>query len=186
MFIRSERLFLRPGWAEDWDDIFARIADEGVVRNLARAPWPYSEDDARAFATKPQTRCHPHFLVTLPGEEGAQVIGAAGLGPVDDGVSGGAVELGYWLGREHWGRGYATEAARGVLSVARMLGHRRVIGRHFVDNPASGSVLRKLGFRPTGPIATIASKGRAAPAPSRSYELLLGEPEGDAPLDMAA
>jgi RimJ/RimL family protein N-acetyltransferase len=182
MFIRTERLFLRPGWAEDWHEIYARIADEGVVRNLARAPWPYCEDDARVFAAQPQTRCHPHFLVTLPGEHGSHVIGAAGLSA----TNAGGVELGYWLGRDHWGQGYATEAARGVLSVARMLGHRKVIGRHFVDNPASGRVLRKLGFRPTGAVARVASKGRAEPGESHGYELTLEAPQGDTPMDLAA
>ena len=47
MFIRSERLFLRPGWPEDWQELLSRIADESVVRNLAKAPWPYTADDAR-------------------------------------------------------------------------------------------------------------------------------------------
>ena len=41
MFFRSERLFLRPVWPEDWQAILNGIADEAVVRNLARAPWPY-------------------------------------------------------------------------------------------------------------------------------------------------
>lgn len=52
MFIRSERLFLRPGWPEDWAELLALIDDESVVRNLARAPWPYSPADARAFASQ--------------------------------------------------------------------------------------------------------------------------------------
>ena len=38
MFFRSERLFLRPGWPEDWDELTARIADPAIVRNLATAP----------------------------------------------------------------------------------------------------------------------------------------------------
>ena len=40
MFIRSKRLFLRPGWPEDWTELYTAINDEGVVRNLASAPWP--------------------------------------------------------------------------------------------------------------------------------------------------
>lgn len=49
MFHRTQRLFLRPVFPEDWEAIFVGIADEGVVRNLARAPWPYRADDARHF-----------------------------------------------------------------------------------------------------------------------------------------
>jgi hypothetical protein len=46
MFARTERLLLRPGWAEDAPALRQAIADEMVVRNLAVAPWPYSLRDA--------------------------------------------------------------------------------------------------------------------------------------------
>ena len=49
MFHCTERLLLRPAWPEDWQAVYSGIADEGVVRNLARVPWPYSQDDARSF-----------------------------------------------------------------------------------------------------------------------------------------
>jgi hypothetical protein len=47
--------------AEDWAELLALIDDRSVVRNLARAPWPYSPADARAFASQPQARRYPHF-----------------------------------------------------------------------------------------------------------------------------
>jgi RimJ/RimL family protein N-acetyltransferase len=83
-----------------------------------------------------RSRRHPHFIVTLPGANGTQVIGAVGF--AEDPDRKGEAELGYWIARKHWRRGYATEAARAALSVARTLGHQRVFARHFVDNPASG------------------------------------------------
>ena len=46
MFARTERLLLRPGWREDAPALFRAIADEGIVRNLAQAPWPYGPGDA--------------------------------------------------------------------------------------------------------------------------------------------
>lgn len=142
MFHRSERLFLRPAFPEDSDAILAGIGEEAIVRHLARAPWPYTPADAREFAARPQDIRLPHFLVTLPG---VGVIGSAGLGEHE-----GEPEIGYWIARAFWGQGYATEAAGAVLRIARTLGHRRVVGSHFVDNPASGKVLTKLGFVPTG------------------------------------
>ena len=87
MFIRSERLFLRPGWPEDWREIFSQIADEGVVRNLAQVPWPYTGEAARQFAELGQDPRRPHFLVTLPGADGARVIGYVGLAPAPEGVA---------------------------------------------------------------------------------------------------
>jgi RimJ/RimL family protein N-acetyltransferase len=171
MFIRSERLFLRPAWPEDWAELHAAIDDAAVVRNLARAPWPYQAEDARWFVSRPQDPRHPDFLVTLPGAEGARIIGCAGIAPGEHG----AVELGYWIARDHWGRGYATEAARAVLSVARALGHACIEASHFLDNPASGRVLCKLGFAPTGEHRQRRSEGRAAVVTSVVYQIYLGE-----------
>jgi RimJ/RimL family protein N-acetyltransferase len=180
MFIRSERLFLRPGWPEEWADLLALIDDESVVRNLARAPWPYTAEDAKAFAARQHERMLPNFFVTLPGAEGARLIGSVGLGR-----DGGQVELGYWIGRPYWGQGYATEAARAVLSLARTLGHKRVLASHFVDNPASGRVLRKLGFCPTGVVRDRFSLGRGGEAPAQQLSVVLGAPS-DCDDDLAA
>ncbi len=172
MFIRSERLFLRPGWPEDWRELLARIADEEVVKNLAKAPWPYTPDDARWFASQPQDQRLPHFFVTLPTAAGpAELVGCIGLGEID-----GEVELGYWFARDHWGKGYATEAARAVLRLAKVLGHRKLVAGHFVDNPASGSVLRKVGFKPTGQLRQRYSVARGAEVESVEHQLELGEP----------
>jgi RimJ/RimL family protein N-acetyltransferase len=166
MFHRSERLFLRPAWPEDWEAVYRGIADEGVVMNLARAPWPYTPENAREFVSRPQDPRYPGFLIELPGASGRQVIGCIGL--ADRGED---VELGYWLARPWWGHGYGTEAGRGVLTIARLLGHRRLAAAHFVDNPASGRVLRKLGFRPTGVVRPHHSVGRGRETPAAEYAL---------------
>ncbi len=176
MFHRSPRLLLRPVWPEDWQAIHRGIADEGVVRNLARAPWPYSEADAREFAARPADPLLPSFLVTRAAD--GVVIGSAGLGVApsegraanDSGIlADGPAELGYWIARAHWGRGYATEAGAAVIAVAGMLGHRALVASHFLDNPASGAVLRKLGFEPTGTVAERFSCGRGEAAPVREF-----------------
>jgi hypothetical protein len=73
------------------------------------------------------------------------------------------------------GQGYATEAGRAVLSLARTLGHKVLMARHFLDNPASGRVLRKLGFAPTASGERF-SLGRGVAAPSLAYALDLGSP----------
>lgn len=172
MFIRSERLFLRPGWPEDWAELLDRISDERVVRNLARVPWPYTAEDARWFAGQQQDPRLPHFFVTLPTGDGpARLIGGIGLGEVE-----GEVELGYWFAREYWGQGYATEAARAVVSLARALGHRRLTAGHFLDNPASGRVLRKAGFTPTGRWRQRYSLSRGYEVTSVEHRLELDDP----------
>jgi len=179
MFFRSERLFLRPAWPEDAAAIHAAIADEAVVRNLARVPWPYTEADARWFASQPQDERLPRCLITLPGAAGSEVIGAVSLFEKD-----GSVNLGYWIAPRHWGQGYATEAARAMLTLARGIGHRRIVAGHFLDNPASGRVLRRLGFRQTAERAGMASRYEIALEPS------LGDcddtPDGGMPTRCAA
>lgn len=173
VFIRSERLFLRPGWPEDWQELEPLIADEGVVRNLASVPWPYTGEDARRFLELPEQHRLPRFLVTLPDADGARMIGCTGLDRRGD-----EIELGYWIARDHWGKGYASEAARAVTKLARTLGHGRIMASHFLDNPASGRVLENAGFRRTGRILDRYSKARRTTYPAREYMLDLEAPAG--------
>lgn len=170
VFHRSERLLLRPVWPEDWQAVYGCIADEGVVRNLARAPWPYSKQDARDFASSPPAPTEPRFLITTACN--GQIVGCIGL-DAQPGEYPGAVEIGYWIAREHWGKGYATEAGRAVLSIAQTLGYPKVYGSHFLDNPASGAVLKKLGFEPTGRVVERHSCGRGEAAMTVEYVIEL-------------
>ena len=170
MFARTERLFLRPGWIEDAHELQSMIGDETVVRNLATAPWPYALDDARTFLQRPHAPTEPSFLITLRTGGAPKIIGGAGIGTQADG----SLELGYWIARPYWGLGFATEAARAVLGIARAMNLPRLTASHMVDNPASGKVLRKLGFEPTGRIVNRYSAGRGSNVATIEYA------EGDA------
>jgi RimJ/RimL family protein N-acetyltransferase len=171
VFHRSQRLLLRPPWPEDSGQVFGAIADEGVVRNLARAPWPYRSEDAREFVSRPFESRFPRFLIARADD--AALIGCIGINP-----EGRDIELGYWIARDHWGQGYATEAGSAMIEIARMLGHGRMVASHFLDNPASGRVLHKLGFAPVGRIRPRYSRGRGEQALAAEYALeLAGEEE---------
>ena len=130
MFHRSQRLFLRPGWIEDAADVAARIGDETIVRNLQFAPWPYSEQDARDWLESDRHPKFPAFVIALPDASDGSMIGACGFHAGERGL-----ELGYWIARQWWGRGFATEAVGSLLRLARLLGHSRVYARHAADNP---------------------------------------------------
>ena len=177
MFHRSERLFLRPVWEEDASAIFRGIAEEAIVRNLARAPWPYAMEDAQSFVHLPRDPGQPDFAITLP--ETGEYIGQCGYGPDEDGQ----LQVGYWLARRHWGKGYATEATRALLDIGRTLGFGRIVAAHFMDNPASGKVLRKAGFRATGEVRPLFSKARNARHPAARYVIDLDDAE-DSPAQM--
>jgi RimJ/RimL family protein N-acetyltransferase len=177
MFARTPRLLLRPGWAEDAPALASAIADEMICRNLATAPWPYSLPDAETFLAQPRDPLLPWLLIFERTEGAPKLVGACGLGRRPSG----AVELGYWIARDQWGRGFATEACTALLDIARTLGIRQVEASHFLDNPASARVLEKLGFTPTGISATRTSRARAAEAPVRLLRARMfdGEPEVD-------
>ena len=171
MFARTDRLLLRPGWAEDAPALAQAIADEQIVRNLAVAPWPYGLKEAEAFLGAPKDPCLPSFLVFARTRAEPELVGACGLSRRPSGT----VELGYWIARAHWNKGYATEAATQLVEIARTLGLRRLAAFHFLDNPASGRVLEKLGFLPTGIVGPRFSCGRGGEAPARQLALSLAE-----------
>ena len=167
MFARTKRLLLRPGWAQDAPALFRAIADEGIVRNLARPPWPYRLEDAEAFLAAERKPHEPALLIFRRTDADPELIGSIGFGRGTDGER----EFGYWIARAHWGRGYATEAGRAVIDIARKgLRLPNLSAGHFTDNPASGRVLEKLGFRPIGRIAARYSAGRGAAAPCKLFE----------------
>ena len=171
MFARTERLLLRPGWAEDAPALARAIADEQVVRNLATAPWPFALEDAEAFLAAPRDPAMPSFLITERTDGEPHIVGACGLGRRPSG----AVEMGYWIGRQFWGKGFATEAGRAMIEIAQALKLPRLEASHFLDNPASGRVLEKLGFLPTGLSAARYSCARGGEAIAKLYRLRLVE-----------
>jgi RimJ/RimL family protein N-acetyltransferase len=94
-----------------------------------------------------------------------RLIGACGIGNFNNDA-----ELGYWIGRPYWGLGFATEASRAVVEIAKTIGHKKLVASHFTDNPASGKVLRKLGFQGTGKTALRHSNGRGIATTCALYE----------------
>ena len=178
MFARTQRLLLRPGWAEDAPALAKAIADETIVRNLSSAPWPFGLRDAEAFLAAPRDPVLPSLLIFERTHGAPALVGACGLGRRPSG----AVELGYWIARGHWDRGFATEAGQALVGIARALGIARLEASHFLDNPASGRVLEKLGFQSTGIIAPRLSCARGVEIPVRFFRLQLSVDGQDEPL----
>lgn len=176
MFARTERLLLRPGWIEDAPALARAIGEEAVVRNLATAPWPYGESDARDFLSQTVDPMQPRFLIFARTGGAPRLVGGCGISDGPDGRP----EMGYWIARPYWGLGFATEAGRQLVRIARAMNLPRLSAGHFLDNPASGAVLRKLGFRPTGKVAPRYSLARGGEAACALFE------EGEADADRAA
>ena len=62
--------------------------------------------------------------------------------------------VGYWVGKPYWNKGICTEALQLMIADIRKHTHYvSLISSHYIDNPASGRVMEKCGFEPTGEIA---------------------------------
>ncbi len=160
--IRTERLLLRPLRARDAEPLFALFNDWEVARWLSTPPWPYMPEDAVDFIL-PRVQQKPeetNFAITLSDD----LIGGIGMRMKDAShlQTRAGLNLGYWLGRPHWGQGYMTEAARGIVAHAFASGlDETIYSGAFVDNAASLRVQEKLGFVRAGETMLFA-KPRAA------------------------
>ncbi len=174
MFARTERLLLRHAWIDDAPELAAAIAHESVAMKLAKLPWPYSVDHAREFLAHERREQDVNFLIYARTGGEPRLVGGIGLHDQN-----GDLEIGYWLSPAYWGLGFATEAGRAVIDIARhTLRVPRLVSGHFVDNPASGRVLRKLGFKPTGRIEPRRCVARGHDVPCQLYAMDLSQ-EGD-------
>jgi RimJ/RimL family protein N-acetyltransferase len=178
MFAITQRLLLRPGWAEDAPALAEAIAHEAVAMKLARLPWPYTQSDAAFWLSLPRSGSDANFLIFSRTMGAPRLIGGVGLHDQD-----GETEIGYWLSPPYWGLGFATEAARAVVDIARhTLKLPRLVSGHFVDNPASGHVLRKIGLKPTGKVEPRECVARGREVACVLYAMDLSEDdEGDMP-----
>ena len=164
--LETDRLILRPFDLADAGRIARFAADPDVARMVASWPLEMCPAVAEGWVLIRQARRATGvekgaiFAIELPGEG---LIGTIGAGPDKQG----AMSIGYWLGRPYWGKGYATEALRAVVKLAEGLGQGPVTAGYFIDNPASGRVLEKAGFSPTGEERAYFSLGRKGPAISR-------------------
>ncbi|MCE7795013.1 GNAT family N-acetyltransferase [Sphingobium sufflavum] len=148
MFARTERLILRPSWPEDAEPLAKALSDPAIARTLLDAPTAIDPSGTREWIGEPRDPRLPDFLAFMRTRGAPRLVGGAGISRREDGK----LELRYWIERSHWGLGYATEATRAVMRIARATGLMGVRAGHLLDNPASARVLRKIGFSPTGRI----------------------------------
>lgn len=148
--LQTERLTLRPFAPADADRLQSLLSDGRIAEGTLRIPHPYPAGAAI------------EWISTLPGlwQAGTMAVWAV-VRRADDVLVGSyslrirashhRAEVGYWVAREVWGQGVATEAARAVLVFGfDTLNLHRIDAHYFVENPASGRVLEKAGMRHEG------------------------------------
>jgi RimJ/RimL family protein N-acetyltransferase len=144
--LESDRLRLRRFEPGDAVDLRALADHPEVAATTLNLAYPYTLADAQAFIRGVRTAWSGgrSLVFAIERKADSKLIGAVGLTlqPNFD-----RAELGYWLGRAHWGRGYATEAARAVVDVGfERLNLNRIFAACFAGNSASERVMQKLGM----------------------------------------
>lgn len=156
--IETQRLVLRPLGPEDFDGIWPIVSDHAIVRMLISWPWPADADYTRRRLADAQARS---------GLVSAIVMDARTVGMI--GCTHGS--LWYALHPSVWGKGVGTEAARGKIE--RAFADPSVVrlkAGTWDDNPASATILRKLGFVQTGH-GTMFHEARGEDAGGPDFEL---------------
>ena len=137
--LTTSRLTLRQPGPGDVDAIVEGLNDFEVTRFLTKVPFPYRAEDAHWWlgTLTPGQPGDARFAIEL----GGRLIGVVSLEP----------QLGFWLDRQHHGRGLMTEATEALLQWHfAALPDSTVASAAHVGNEASLRVQRKLGFRETG------------------------------------
>lgn len=174
----TARLVLRPLAEPDARDLVTLAGAREVAATTLRIPHPYSHTDAiefiRGCANNLERGVASVFAITL---QTGELCGACGLeiDPVHR-----HAEIGYWIGVPYWGRGFATEAASILTDFGfAHLNLHRIFAAHFVDNPASGRVLQKIGMKYEGRLRGHYFKwGKFYDA--EAYGILESDPRGSA------
>lgn len=162
--IETRRLTLRAPGLNDVE-LLARLADDAdVARMTLRMPHPFGVGDAEDFVLQVAAQDPARAATFVIEHEDHGLVGVLGLFEDADP----APEAGYWIGRDFWGRGFATEALEaGMVWASRKWRRRALMAGHFTDNPASGRVLEKAGFLYTGEVRKGFSRARGEAVQTR-------------------
>ena len=143
--LETDRLVLRAPRLGDAKTVAMLANDRRIAENTARIPHPYKIADAKGWVASANLRDGEEtYVITLAD---GTLVGACGFEFRD----GPAPEIGYWLGVQYWGKGYATEALHAVIDYTFTdLAHEALTAAARVTNPGSRRVLEKCGFQWTG------------------------------------
>jgi RimJ/RimL family protein N-acetyltransferase len=146
MILETDRLVLAAWQLSDWIALRPIATDVEVMRYITGGV-PWTDERIRLFVTRQielfsQGGFCRWKLLVKPTRE---MIGFCGVGFWGDGLE---LEIGWWLARQYWARGLATEAARAALrDVFERAGLDRVISIARPANTASIRIMEKLGLK---------------------------------------
>ena len=148
--LRTRRLVLRGLRVEDASRIQKLAGDRAIAETTLRVPHPYEDGMAEGWIRVQERRYREgrEVVFAIVPLRAKLPIGVIHLNVASQHAR---AELGYWIGKPYWNRGYATEAGEAVLRYGfEKIGLHRICANHFARNPASGRVLEKLGMQYEG------------------------------------
>ncbi len=142
--LTTERLVLRPPHADDVEDMSRLANNFNVAKRLGTMPHPYFDADARDFLDKISGNTGNACVYAITHADTGEMMGVCGLHAADKRYA--LPYIGYWLGEQHWGHGYATEAARAVVDMFFKVGMlNELMITCLRDNEPSRRVIEKCG-----------------------------------------
>ncbi|MGN0281709.1 MAG: GNAT family N-acetyltransferase [Prevotella sp.] len=148
--MKSNRITLRPWQDSDAKALYKYASCQDVG---PRAGWPPHLSEEESLEIIRTVFNNPTTWAIVWNETG-EAIGAMGYGSSCDcslPMREGEPTVGYWVGKPYWGRGICTEALSLMIeNIRKTTCLTSLISGHFTDNPASGRVMEKCGFVPTG------------------------------------
>lgn len=143
--LETERLHLRPVTLADTDDLFEYASDEETTRFVF--PKNETKEETRASIAKYFMK-EPFGKYGIELKETGKMIGTIDLRVNEEHRN---AEIGYVLNRAFWRKGYMVEAAEALLNLGfEKMDLIRIWAYHDSENPASGRVMEKLGFKLEG------------------------------------
>jgi len=160
--LETERLLLRRPRLEDAEAVAGLLGDPEVMRFLGGTTVPPDAVPAVVQGWIDDWETYPAGKFIVERRDDGVVVGRVGLKYYDtqtwerSSAPDAQPELGWAIARAHWGRGYATEAARAVRDWSR---HGRLISLITADNVHSQAVARRLGAQPAETVAELEGGG---------------------------
>ena len=148
--LKTDRLILRRFEHSDADEIQQLAGAHEVAEMTLNIPHPYIDGMAEIWIETHQEEFESGMGVVFAvvEQETDHLVGAVGL-IVTQRFN--RADLGYWIGKPYWGRGYATEASREILRYGFIdLKLNKISATHMTRNPASGRVMEKIGMEKEG------------------------------------
>ncbi|MGN7756225.1 GNAT family N-acetyltransferase [Chryseobacterium sp. 22532] len=142
--IETERLILSQLKEEDLPFVTEYLQDKIFSDVTSNIPYPYTGEHAKFWMkmSRESFENNTGYTFAVRNKEG-QILGAIGLHDRDDDKA----ELGYWMGKPFWNKGYITEAATALIDFGfNELQINKIYATYFLDNPASGRIMEKIGM----------------------------------------